>query len=295
MDYFPYGKILRQFIKTPEKYVTTGHERDVETGLDYRGARFYDSDVARFLSLDPLAAEFAEWSAYNYVLGNPVMLVDPDGKAPDWYPEFDESTKKIKLVAESGDNLKTLKTWSNGLFTDSELSSLYKNIDKTSGEYGKIDLSKTSIGNFSQGFLAKQTDFNCFLSVVCGLSGKNSKSWNETKDIETEDAFKEFVSESGYTPYTQFSLTGKSNIFNGVFPLMSDAKPFESVFGHTIKDSDGDFYDDGSLDHVSIFAGNDSQGTPWVLTKDSYDGKYQFQKGAVSVGDGSLPDIIYKR
>ncbi|NJN77201.1 MAG: hypothetical protein HC803_01795, partial [Saprospiraceae bacterium] len=28
MDYFPYGKILRQFIKTPEKYVTTGHERD---------------------------------------------------------------------------------------------------------------------------------------------------------------------------------------------------------------------------------------------------------------------------
>ncbi|NJN78731.1 MAG: glycoside hydrolase family protein [Saprospiraceae bacterium] len=83
MDYFPYGKILRQFIKTPEKYVTTGHERDVETGLDYRGARYYDSDVARFLSLDPLAAEFAEWSAYNYVLGNPVMLVDSDGKAPE--------------------------------------------------------------------------------------------------------------------------------------------------------------------------------------------------------------------
>ena len=66
--------------------------------------------MARFLSLDPLAAEFAEWSAYNYVLGNLVMLVDPDGKAPDWYPEFDESIKKIKLVAESGDNLKTLKT-----------------------------------------------------------------------------------------------------------------------------------------------------------------------------------------
>jgi RHS repeat-associated protein len=83
MDYFPYGKILREFIKTSEKYVTTRHERDTETGLDYRGARFYDSDVARFLSLDPLAAEFPEWSAYNYVLGNPVMLVDPDGKEAD--------------------------------------------------------------------------------------------------------------------------------------------------------------------------------------------------------------------
>jgi hypothetical protein len=54
----------------------------VETGLDYRGARYYDSDVARFLSLDPLAAKFAEWSDYNYVLGNPVMLVDLDGRYP---------------------------------------------------------------------------------------------------------------------------------------------------------------------------------------------------------------------
>jgi RHS repeat-associated protein len=82
MDYFPYGKILRQYIKTTERYVTTGHERDAETGLDYRGARFYDADVARFLSLDPLAAEFPAWSDYNYVLGNPVMFIDPDGKAP---------------------------------------------------------------------------------------------------------------------------------------------------------------------------------------------------------------------
>ncbi|MBL0051175.1 MAG: hypothetical protein IPP29_06450 [Bacteroidetes bacterium] len=38
-----------------EKYLTTHHQRDEETGLDYRGARFYDCDVARFLSLDPLA------------------------------------------------------------------------------------------------------------------------------------------------------------------------------------------------------------------------------------------------
>ena len=44
--------------------------------------RDYDSDVARFLSLDPLAAEFPAWSDYNYVLGNPVMFIDPDGKAP---------------------------------------------------------------------------------------------------------------------------------------------------------------------------------------------------------------------
>jgi RHS repeat-associated protein len=89
-DYDPYGKILRSFIKSSsfggvrggEKYLTTGHERDTETDLDYRGARFYDSEVVRFLSLDPLAAKFAAWSAYNYVLGNPIVFVDKDGKQP---------------------------------------------------------------------------------------------------------------------------------------------------------------------------------------------------------------------
>jgi len=34
------------------------------------------------LSVDPLAADFASVSPYNYVLGNPVILVDPDGREP---------------------------------------------------------------------------------------------------------------------------------------------------------------------------------------------------------------------
>ena len=80
-DYYPYGKALRSYGK--ERYQSTYHERDLESGFDYRGARFYDSDVARFNSLDPLAAEFASWSPYNYVMGNPLSLVDSDGKQPD--------------------------------------------------------------------------------------------------------------------------------------------------------------------------------------------------------------------
>ena len=87
-DYFPYGKIVRKYVNgQEERFLTTQHERDEETGLDYRGARYYDSDVARFLSLDPLAADFASWSPYNYVLGNPCVLIDENGKYPihPWY------------------------------------------------------------------------------------------------------------------------------------------------------------------------------------------------------------------
>jgi RHS repeat-associated protein len=86
-DYYPYGKILRSFesSSSQEKYFTTQHERDRETGFDYRGARYFDSDIGRFLSVDPLASQYPAWSDYNYVMGNPISLIDPDGRSPqDW-------------------------------------------------------------------------------------------------------------------------------------------------------------------------------------------------------------------
>ncbi len=85
-DYYPYGKVLREYVNgRQEKYLTTQHERDQETGLDYRGARYYDSDVARFLSLDPAQAEYPAWNPYQYVLGNPISFTDPTGKRVDGY------------------------------------------------------------------------------------------------------------------------------------------------------------------------------------------------------------------
>ena len=80
-DYFPYGKIVRKFVSgEEERYLTTQHERDEETGLDYRGARYYDSDVARFLSVDPLAAKALGWTPYRFCFDNPINYHDPDGR-----------------------------------------------------------------------------------------------------------------------------------------------------------------------------------------------------------------------
>ncbi|WP_343636024.1 hypothetical protein [Fluviicola sp.] len=42
LDYYSYGKILREYDNgVGDRYLTTQHERDKETGLDYRGARKY--------------------------------------------------------------------------------------------------------------------------------------------------------------------------------------------------------------------------------------------------------------
>ncbi len=68
-------------MRIPE-LLSTYHERDRETGYDNRGARLYDSEIGRFLGVDPMAGKFQNHSPYNYVLGNPVRLVDPDGAVP---------------------------------------------------------------------------------------------------------------------------------------------------------------------------------------------------------------------
>ncbi len=80
-NYHPYRKTIRKYVNSDEeRYLTTQHGRDQETGLDYRGARYYDTDVARFLSLDPLAKDHSLFSDSVYVADNPVILIDPDGK-----------------------------------------------------------------------------------------------------------------------------------------------------------------------------------------------------------------------
>ena len=83
-DYYPFGMILNgrstNTAYTNAKYKFTSKERDVETGYDYFGARYYDSRIGRWLQVDQLFEKHPDFSPYNYVLNNPLKLIDPDGK-----------------------------------------------------------------------------------------------------------------------------------------------------------------------------------------------------------------------
>lgn len=69
----------------------TGKERDTESGLDYFGARYYGSTMARFMSPDWAAqvvpVPYAKLSdpqtlnLYEYLGNNPLKGIDPDGHA----------------------------------------------------------------------------------------------------------------------------------------------------------------------------------------------------------------------
>lgn len=61
-------------------YLFNAKELDAETGLYFYGARYYDPRVSMWLSVDPMAEKYPDWSPYNYTLLNPVKFVDPDGR-----------------------------------------------------------------------------------------------------------------------------------------------------------------------------------------------------------------------
>jgi RHS repeat-associated protein len=74
--YDPFGVKLNG---VPDKVGYTGHAHDQETNYTYMEARFYDAQVGRFLSTDPVDDEF---NLYGYVRNDPFNLTDPSGMAP---------------------------------------------------------------------------------------------------------------------------------------------------------------------------------------------------------------------
>ena len=80
IEYIPYGEVFVEERNNSfsTNYLFNAKELDNETGLYYYGARYLDPTGAMWLSVDPVF--HAGISPYAYCLGNPVKMVDPDGR-----------------------------------------------------------------------------------------------------------------------------------------------------------------------------------------------------------------------
>jgi RHS repeat-associated protein len=83
--YAPFGEQIHTIVER-EKLSYTGKEHDKDTGLTYFGARYYDPQLGRFLSVDPVgfnASKPMSFNRYAYANNNPYAYVDPDGRDPE--------------------------------------------------------------------------------------------------------------------------------------------------------------------------------------------------------------------
>lgn len=148
------------------RYQYNGKELNDDIGLgwsDY-GARWYDAAVGRFTGVDPLAADYAAWSPYNYTFDNPIRFVDPDGRSADDIIDVDKKTGSISVTKAPGNDI--VRLVNNGKVEDS---------------YGYGDN-----GSFSSDFKITEGKFN----------GKDGIALSTTDNVEKAQAFFEFAAQS---------------------------------------------------------------------------------------------------
>lgn len=86
-SYYPFGLTFNEYKREgalDNKFRYNGKERDTELGLNWDafGARMYDSELARFHTLDPKAEIYNDWSPYLYAANDPIRYVDKNGEGP---------------------------------------------------------------------------------------------------------------------------------------------------------------------------------------------------------------------
>ena len=80
--YDAYGNILPGETNYLDRgmYTWTGRQLDIETGLQYNRARWYDSVAGRWISQDPMGFDAGDSNLYRYVKNAPSDETDPGGR-----------------------------------------------------------------------------------------------------------------------------------------------------------------------------------------------------------------------
>jgi len=129
------------------RYRFNGKEQDEATGFYYYGTRYYEPNLSRWLSTDPLAEKYQGFSPYNFTLNNTVRLVDFDGRSvDDIVIRGKEKKKAFAELQKAVKNSVKLKMDKSGVLS-------YK-------------IKKGTVPTYNQQKLLTAIDDNCVLTVL---------------------------------------------------------------------------------------------------------------------------------
>jgi RHS repeat-associated protein len=194
-DYYPYGESIPCGDTSADRLKFTGKERDSENGLDYFGARYYASNMGRWMNPDwavnPVPVPFAKLenpqtlNLYAYVANNPTSLADRDGHDDCTYDQTGKGTCVKRSFWHNlfvGDTYK-LKADSGKTYNLSESLKELKNEQK----YQIIGAKKTS--QLLDSFLSSQSPKNPGQTLSYSEITKratDANQWNWKVKLNTE-------------------------------------------------------------------------------------------------------------
>jgi RHS repeat-associated protein len=112
-SYDPFGNVAANSVENvpqPFKFVGQYGVMTEPNGFYYMRARYYDPEVGRFISEDPIGFEGGDVNLYVYASNNPILLIDPSGliEVPG-YEQLLKNTRDYFGVATWGTALSGLE------------------------------------------------------------------------------------------------------------------------------------------------------------------------------------------